>query len=151
MRVAGELARSRERSIAPIELISTFAPGIAAAADDPKALLTWQPLALAARKIYPAQFAVLDQAHGAAFPFSADQLQAGHSRWTADWLAWERSHDAEYKLKAALLAHELGDTVHSAEGRARLNAVESEKVERYQRRYEEYSRVARALQSLLPR
>jgi hypothetical protein len=151
LRIAGEVARPRARAIAPIELLTAFTPGIAAAAENPKALLTWQPLALAARAIYPGEFSALDRAYGATFPFSAEQLQAAHSRWTADWLAWECSHDAEYKLKGALLMHELGDAAHSAEGRARLNAVESERVERYQRRYEEYSRIAHALQSLLPR
>ena len=59
------------------------------------------------------------------------QLQAAHSPWTADWLGWERTHDADYTLKAALLAHVLGDAATGAEERARLNAM--------------------ALQALLPR
>ena len=41
------------------------------------------------------------------FPFTPDQVQAAHAQWTADWLAWERAHDAEYKLKAAAAEQEL--------------------------------------------
>jgi hypothetical protein len=72
-----------------------FAPGLSAAAGDPRAILVWQPLARMARHMFPEEFALIDQAAGGAFPFSADRLQAAHSQWTADWLAWERSHDTE--------------------------------------------------------
>jgi hypothetical protein len=149
--VAGELRAAREPRLRPVDLLGLFAPGISTVADDSKALLTWYPLAAAARRLHPSEFAAIDQAHGATFPFSVEQVQAAHSRWTTDWLAWERTHDADYKLKAALLAHELGEGATSAEGRARLNAIDGEKIDRYQRRYEEYARVARALQALLPR
>ena len=65
----------------------------------------------------------------------------------SDWLAWERAHDAEYSLKAA----EVQDEIDRAQGQAspllrtRLAAVEQQKLERYQQRYEEYIKTAKAL------
>jgi hypothetical protein len=150
-RIARELAARRGDRDQTARLLALFAPGIAAAAEDPRALLTWQPLATTARKLYPKEFAALDQASGTTFPFSADQIERAHSRWTADWLAWERTHDGDCKLKAATVEHELGDAVDSAYGRARLDAVEREKLDRYQQRYEEYTRVGKGLQALIAR
>ena len=129
--------------------MTLFAPGIAAAAGDPCALLSWQPLARTARTLFPDECAALDRASGSKFPFSADQIQAAHSRWTADWLAWEQTHDIEYKLKAAEIEAALQGPEGLTLGRARLDAVEREKLERYQRRYEEYVRVGKALQALM--
>jgi hypothetical protein len=133
-----------------VQLLQTFAPGIAAVQADPRALLVWQPLAQTARKMFPAEFAALDQAAGGSFPFNRASIEAAHSRWTAEWLAWERSHDAEYKMKAAVAEHELAASGGSPIVRARLDAVEREKLETYQRRYEEYIRAAKALQALMP-
>ena len=101
------------------------------------------------RARFAAEFAALDAASGSTFPFSKDFIAAAHSRWTADWLAWEKAHDAEYKLKALVAQEELRDLAASGTARAKLEAVEREKLELYQRRYEEYVRVARALQSLV--
>jgi hypothetical protein len=70
---------------------------------------------------------------------------------SADWLAWERRHDADSKLKAAIVEHELGGDVHSPFGRARLDAVEHEKLDLYQQHYEEYIRIAKGLQALIRR
>jgi hypothetical protein len=131
------------------QIISIFTPGIAAAAEDPRSLLVWQPTATAARKLFPREFTALDQAFGRAFPFTEEQMQAAHARWTTDWLTWERTHDGECKLKAAAVEEELGDRTATPYGRARLDAIEREKLERYQRRYEEYTRVSRALQVLI--
>jgi hypothetical protein len=150
-RISSELASRGGDQMEVAQLLALFAPGMAAAAEDPRALLTWQPLATTARKLYPKEFAVLDQASGTTFPFSADQIERAHARWTADWLTWERTHDADCKLKSAIVEHELGDAVSTAYGRARLDAVEREKLDRYQQRYEEYTRVAKALQSQLRR
>ena len=75
-------------------------------------------------------------------------MAAAHARWTADWLAWERTHDADYKLKAAVLQEALAEGGDAAVGRARTEALEREKLALYQRRYEEYARVAKALQTL---
>jgi hypothetical protein len=151
LRIAREVGSRRgdvnRGEVAP--LIEIFSKGIEAVAADPKALLVWQPLATMARKVFPAEFAALDEASGVTFPFSPDQMQAAHARWTTDWLGWERTHDAECKMKSAAVEHELGDRTSSPYGRARLEAVEREKLEQYQRRYEEYTRVSRGLQLLM--
>ena len=62
----------------------------------------------ASRQLFPAEFAALDRAAGGTFPFTTEQIQAAHAQWTADWLAWERAHDAEYKLKAAVARARVG-------------------------------------------
>jgi hypothetical protein len=136
---------SRARILRVLEL---FAPAVAAASDDARAIVTWRNLATRARLLFPSEFDALDRASGGTFPFTAEDVQAAHARWTADWLSWEGAHDAEYKLKAARLEEELGEAKRSGVGRARLEAVEREKLERYQRRYEDYTRVSRALQAL---
>jgi len=148
--VAGEIrAARRDASRARLlALVTVFAPAAAAVESDPRALLTWYPLARAARKLFAEEFAALDRAAGAEFPFPARGVQDAHARWTADWLAWEQAHDAEYKLKAAAIEEEIKGSEADALSRARLDAVEREKLERYQRRYEEYIRVAKALQQL---
>lgn len=147
--IVGQLAAAREdaRRAHLTNLLTLFAPAIAAAQQDPRALLVWQPLARSARALSPDAFAELDRATGATFPFTAETLQAAHARWTADWLAWERSHDATYKRKAIEAQHALGDAP-SAVSRVQLEAIEQEKLELYQRRYEEYVRIAKALQAL---
>ena len=152
VRVARAMAAVREEDerTRSLELMALFAPGIAAARDDPRALITWQPLASTARSLFPTEFAALDRASGAHFPFSAEHIEASHARWSADWLVWERTHDSEYKLKAAVVEQELAASGNSAVGRARLDAIEREKLERYQQRYTEYVRVSRALQALRP-
>ena len=132
-----------------LQLLGLFAPAMVAAERDPRALLVWQPLARRARAMFAEEFARLDRAAGGTFPFSADQLQATHARWTADWLAWERTHDAEYKVKAAIVEQEISTSGTSLLARARLDAIEREKLDLYQRRYEEYIRVAKALQTLV--
>lgn len=142
-------AQERDARERTLRLMALFAPGVAAAQDDPRALLAWQPMAATARKLFPEECAALDRTAGATFPFSAEQIQAAHSRWTADWLAWEQAHDCEYKLKGAEIEATLSGPGGATLGRARLEAVEREKLERYQRRYEEYVRVGKALQALL--
>jgi hypothetical protein len=132
-----------------LDLLALFAPAVGAAAADPRAILVWQPLARMARQMFPSEFAQLDAAAGGAFPFSQDRLQAAHAQWTTDWLGWERTHDAEYKLRAAVVEQEMTAAGASPVLRARLDAVEQEKLELYQRRYAEYVRVAKALQALV--
>jgi hypothetical protein len=139
-----ETARTRS-----LQLVAVFAPGMAAAAADPRALLTWQPLAAAARRMFPESFQLLDESSGGRFPFSVEQIQAAHSQWTADWLAWEQTHDGEFKLKAATARAELAASGGEPLARARLDGVEREKLERYQKRYAEYVHVAKALQALV--
>ena len=154
-RIAGELRAARDEAARgrAIVLLQMFTPAVAAAEADPRALLVWQPIARAARQIFPEEFATLDRAAGATFPFTSERLQAAHAQWTADWLAWERAHDHDYKLKAAVIEHEAGQEMgaHSASPvlRAKLEAVEREKLDLYQRHYQDYVRVAKALHALV--
>jgi hypothetical protein len=149
-RIASAIQASRAAAVETraLDLLALFAPGISAGAADPRAILVWQPLARAARQLFPEPFARIDAAAGGAFPFSSERVQAAHARWTADWLAWEQTHDAEYKLKAALVEQEIAAAGATPVLRARLDAVEREKLGLYQRRYEEYVRVSKALQAL---
>ena len=131
-----------------LAILEMFAPALEAIDRDPRALVTWAPLARAARRLFAEDFASIEAAAGTAFPFGPARIEQAHARWTADWLAWELAHDGEYKLKAAALEAELAASGGAALVRARLEAVEREKLEKYQRRYEEYVRVAKALQAL---
>jgi hypothetical protein len=128
-------------------LLATFTPAVAASHQDPRQLLVWYPLAQTSRKLFPGAFKELDAAAGGAFPFTKEQVKAAHSKWTADWLAWERAHDAEYSVKAAQVQDEIdrAGVPASALLRTRLAAVEQQKLERYQQRYEEYIKTAKAL------
>jgi hypothetical protein len=132
----------------------TFAPAIAAVQNDPRQLLVWYPLAQASRKLFPAAFAELDKATGGTFPFSKDLVQAAHAKCSADWLAWERANDAEFSLKAAEVQHEIdraGQTATHASPllRSKLAAIEQQKLERYQQRYGEYIKTAKAIAAFL--
>ena len=144
--IAVQIRRLR-RDATMVRLLETFAPAVAAVQQDPKQLLTWYPLAKVSRKAFPEAFAQLDAAAGGVFPFTREQLLAAHARWTSEWLAWERAHDAEYALKAA----QVQDEIDRAPGqpspllRTRLAAVDQQKLERYQQRYEEYIKTAKAL------
>ena len=150
-----ELRAAREEGarVRTLSLVELFAPGLAATQADPRAFLVWQPLARLTRQLFPVEFSTLDRTAGAPFPFTPAQVQAAHAQWTADWLAWERSHDADYKLKAAVAEEAIAATGGPAAQastvlRGRLDAVEREKLDLYQRRYSEYVRIAKALQSL---
>ena len=142
LQVVAELRAARDESARArsAALLAMFAPALAEATRDPRAFLVWQPIAAAARQLYPAETAALDRASGGRFPFTVEQIQAAHAQWTADWLAWERAHDAEYKRKAA----------SPTATRSELEAIEQEKLDLYQRRYAEYVRIAKALQALAP-
>ena len=140
---AGSRARAGGAGRA-LQILATFVPAIGAVHADPRGLLLWRPLARAARQLYPEEFSALDRAAGATFPFSDEIVQEAHARWTTEWLTWEGAHDAEFKLKAATLEHELAASGGSPIVRARLDAVEREKLDRYQRRYE-CIRISKAL------
>jgi len=137
-------SRREERTLA---ILTAFAPAIEAVQQSPRALIVWQPLARAARALYPEEFAALDRVAGATFPFPAARIEAAHAQWTSEWLAWERAHDAEFKRKAVEAEHDASAADPSVR-RARLDAIERDKLDLYQRRYEDYIKVAKALQSL---
>lgn len=149
--VAAALERAGAEARRPraLDLLTLLGPAAAAGRSDPLALLAWHPVVRAVRTLFPEESASLDRAAGARFPFSAEIVNAAHARWTAEWLAWERIHDAEYKLKAAAAEDDLERSGGAPVARARLEAVEREKLDTYQRRYEEYIRVAKALQALV--
>lgn len=149
VRVSGAVADAR-REAAVRDLLALFAPARRAVQQDPRGYLAWYPVVRSARKLFPGAFAALDGASEGAFPFSARQVADAHAQWTAEWLAWERTHDGEYALRAQTLEQELAAAGESATpvGRARMAALEREKLDRYQQRYQEYIRTARALQAL---
>ena len=136
----------QHREAAIQRVLATFAPAAAAVQHDPKQLLAWYPLAQTSRKLFPDAFKELDSAAGGAFPFTKEQIQAAHARCSSDWLAWERAHDAEFALKTAQVQDEI-DRAGQASPllRTRLAAIEQQKLERYQQRYEEYIKTAKAI------
>ena len=144
----GDLLGRQRQDAAVLQLMATFAPAASAVQQDPKQLLAWYPLIQTSRRTFPDAFKELDKAAGGAFPFTKQDLQAAHARCSTDWLAWERAHDAEFSLK---VAHVQDDIARAGEAspllRTRLAAIEQQKLERYQQRYEEYIRTAKAIAS----
>lgn len=145
-----ELRRLR-RDAAIQQLLALLGPARAAALHDARALLAWKPLADSARALFPDASATLDRTTGGTFPFTKDDVERAHARWTTEWLAWEQAHDEEYRLRAAAAELELANASPSAAplARGRLDRVQHEKIERYQQRYEDYIRTAKALQALI--
>jgi hypothetical protein len=150
IRVAAALAEMKKQSAMarPLELLALFAPAVVQAAADPRAIIAWHPIAATARTLYPDDFAALDRAAGVRFPFHDEQIHNAHSRWTAEWLAWEYAHDGAYKLKSAQAEADLQASGGAALARAKLDAIEREKLELYQVHYEQYVKVAKALMAL---
>jgi hypothetical protein len=148
---AGSILERRRHDELLQRLLATFAAAAASSQHDPAQLLVWYPVAQSSRKLFPDAFSELDRSTGGTFPFTKNQIQAAHARCSSDWLAWERAHDAEFSLKTA----QIQDEIERASGQAtpllrtRLAAVEQQKLERYQQRYEEYVRTAKALAALL--
>jgi len=151
--IVGELqaARNEASRARTLALVELFAPALAAAQHDPRTLLVWYPLATLVRQLFPEECSALDRLSGGPFPFTPDQVESAHARWTADWLAWERTHDADYKMKAAAVEHELAASGGSPVIRAKLDAVEREKLDLYQQHYSDYVRIAKALHALSAR
>jgi hypothetical protein len=98
--------------------------------------------------LLPDAFKDLDAASGGSFPFTREQIQNAHARCTAQWLAWERAHDAEYSVKTAEVQEAIDRSSATPLLRTRLAALEQQKLERYQQRYEEYIKTAKALAAL---
>jgi hypothetical protein len=142
----GDVLQRQHREAAIQEMLATFAPAAAAVQNDPRQLLTWYPLAQTSRKLFPDAFKALDTAAGGTFPFTKEQIQAAHARCSAEWLAWERAHDSEFAVKAAELQAEIDRAGQpSPLLRTRLASIEQQKLERYQQRYEEYIKTAKAI------
>ena len=131
-------------------LLASLAP--AAAGSEPRDLLAWRGAADAARRLFPDAVDAIERQSGEAFPFPHDVVDDAHARWTAEWLAWERRHDADFKQRAnALEAESLAAGVSPAGVRARLSALDDEKLQAYQERYEEYVRIGNGLAALRER
>ncbi len=144
------LLRAWRRDVQIFKLLAMFGPVAERARIDPRVLLAWYPTAEAARRTFPDAFAAIDQSRTDRFPFGAAQLEAAHARWTTDWLEWERNHDAEYRQRSEAIEAELDHSTGAASqaAGARRETLERERLERYQRRYEEYVQTSRALGTL---
>lgn len=143
--VVVEMRRTRQDATVAA-LLDLFATAATEARTDPQRVLAWQPAIAAARRLFGDAMRRLDLAAGGPFPFGESAAKDAHARWTASWLAWERAHDEEYKLKA--VAAEAALARGEPDARGRLAAIEREKLERYQQRYEEYVRTGKALAAL---
>jgi hypothetical protein len=142
----GDVLQRQHREAAIQQMLATFVPAAAAVQNDPRQLLTWYPLAQTSRKLFPEAFKVLDSAAGGTFPFTKEQIQAAHARCSAEWLTWERAHDSEFAVKSAELQAEIDRAGQpSPLLRTRLASIEQQKLERYQQRYEEYIKTAKAI------
>ena len=131
-------------------LLTSLAP--AAALGEPRDLLAWRDAAETARRMFPEAIKAIEKQTGEAFPFPHRVVDDAHARWTTEWLAWERRHDSDFKQRASALETELratGDTPPTV--RARLAALDDEKLQAYQERYEEYVRIGNGLAALRER
>jgi hypothetical protein len=137
-----QIRRSRDDATAAA-LLALFASATMEVREDPRRLLDWQPTIDLARRLFGPAMQRLDATAGRPYPFGPAEAREAHSRWTAAWLAWERAHDEECKLKARA-----AEAAGGADVRAAVAAIERDKLERYQRRYEEYVRVGKALAAL---
>lgn len=130
-------------------LLTTFMPAVARA--DPRELLAWRTSADSVRELFPEAVATIEAQTGERFPFPRAVVEDAHAQWTADWLAWERQHDTAYRERAATLEAELqatGGDDAAAAVRAKIATLEDERLQTYQRRYEDYVRVGNGLIAL---
>ena len=130
-------------------LLTASAAAIARA--EPRELLAWQSTAKTVRRLFPDVVAELESKGGESFPIPKKVAEDAHAKWTAEWLAWESHHDVEFRKRTSVLEAELkaGGHEHSPDGHARIAALEDEKLQSYQRRYEEYVQVGKGLTDLL--
>ena len=143
-------AQRREHSERIVALLlTTMAPAVARA--EPRELLAWRSAANGIRELFPEQVETIEARTGNRFPFPRALIEDAHARWTADWLAWERQHDIECRERVAALTAELNAVEKGGAPavRAKLDALEDEKLQDYQRRYEEYVRVGNGLVALM--
>lgn len=147
-RIGDELRRAR--TDAEIRhVLMTLAPAAVDVQRDVRLLIAWYPVAQASRKLFPAAFKALDDAAGGAFPFTKALVETAHAQCTTEWLAWERAHDAEFAVKIAEVQDAIDHTPGPASAllRTKLAALEQQKLELYQQRYQEYVKTAKALAS----
>ncbi|MEE2635855.1 MAG: hypothetical protein VYE68_01305 [Acidobacteriota bacterium] len=142
--------RARRRDAQLLSLCATFGPPIERAQSDPRVLLAWYPVACAMRRQFAEAFAALSADPSKPFPWSPADIEAAHARWTADWLEWERHQDVEHRTMTADIETKLerAEATTIPGLKTRLEHLEQQKLEHYQRRYEEYVGVSRALKKL---
>ena len=147
--VLGAIRRWRRQQILT-SLLATFGQAVVQVQADPRALVAWASVATTARVLFPESFRELDAANGARFPFPGTVVEDVHARWTTQWLVWEREHDLEYKRQESRVEAELvrASTEDAPRLQRQLEAIEQEKLQRYQEHYEEYVRVGRAIGKL---
>lgn len=145
--------RKHQRQEILMQLFRMFSVPITQAQADPKVLARWSELSVQMRGLFPDIFRKVEASSGVPFPFSFELIESAHAKWTSDWLAWERKHDLEYKERIRAVESELNKVSESISDetsalRSRLNAIELEKLGRYQERYEEYVRVGKTIAEL---
>ena len=130
-------------------LLSTLGPAVVRA--DPRELLAWYHFARTIRKVFPDAITVIETTTGEEFPIPRELLEEAHSRWTSEWLFWERQHHADFTARERALQAELAEDgeVSSVTGRDRLATLENEKLQMYQQHYEEYVRIGSKFGALL--
>ena len=147
-----ERARRDRRRQHREQLIALLLVGVgpAVARADGRELLGWGRVAATLRGLLPDAVRAIERRTGEPFPFPREVVEDAHARWTADWLAWERAHDIRFRQRTSALETELQKSGESgtASGQARLAALDDEKLQDYQRRYEEYVRVGKELATL---
>lgn len=135
------------------QLMAVLLTGSAAAIAraEPRELLAWQATAKTARRLFPDIVAEIESKGGESFPIPIKVMEDAHAKWTAEWLAWECHHDADFRKRSSVLEAELqrAGQEHTPDGHARIAALEDEKLQSYQRRYEEYVQVGKKLTDLL--
>ena len=109
--------------------------------------MAWAAVARAARNAFPEASARLDAAANGRFPFSRELVEAAHARWTAD--CWPGSGSTMSNTRSAVAAAEQALDAAPADQAAalqlRLAAINQEKLQTYQERYEHYVRVGKAI------
>ena len=135
------------------QLMAVLLTGSAAAIAraEPRELLAWGATAKTARRLFPDVVAELESRGGESFPIPKKVAEDAHAKWTAEWLAWEHHHDAEFRKRTSVLEAELqaAGQEHAPDGHARIAALEDERLQSYQRRYEEYVQIGKGLTDLL--
>lgn len=147
-RIIAQGLRERRRDAQVLELLATFGPVVERARTAPQTLLTWFPIAVTARRAFPDAFDTLDGDAAHRFPFSSAQLESAHATWTTEWLAWEGAHDADYRRRSEVMEATAATGADGDATRSGLELLERERLETYQRRYETYVKVSKALAAL---
>ena len=147
-RARRERLRQHREQVAAL-LLTSVGPAVARA--DGRELLGWRSVATALREVLPDAVRDHRAGHGSS-PFrfrgrsSTTPTPAGRPTGSRG----NGRHDIRFRQRASALEAELRGSgrVDTASGQARLAALDDEKLQDYQCRYEEYVRVGKALAAL---